>query len=205
MAFIDCNRAILEIIGACGWEPSNCADTVYSSRFFYFPEHGCVPSMYTYVFTCVWHICACVCMWVYLRVCLYVCMGAWSWHWVLCWVGLMSTGHKIESFGKRRSQWRGKKKSHQKWGHFLHWYGRVKLMVGYATSGLVIVGSVRKQSEPSGAKPVSRVPLWPVLQFLDAGSCLDFLWWWTVMCKWKWTCPYSSWFWSGRLSQQEKP
>lgn len=32
-------------------------------------------------------------------------------------------------------------------------------MVGYATSGLFIVGSVRKQSEPSGAKPVSRVPL----------------------------------------------
>lgn len=39
----------------------------------------------------------------------------------------MSTGHKIESFGKRRSQWRGKKKVPPEMGAFssLIWEGQV--------------------------------------------------------------------------------
>ena len=45
-------------------------------------------------------------------------------------------------------------------------------MVGGATPGLVVLGSIRKQAEQAmGSKLVSSSPLWPLHQPLPPGSC----------------------------------
>ena len=53
-------------------------------------------------------------------------------------------------------------------------------MVGGATPGLVVLGSIRKQAEQAmGSKPGSSTPPWPLHQLLPPGSipgsCPDFL------------------------------
>ena len=44
--------------------------------------------------------------------------------------------------------------------------------VGGAISGLVVLGSIRKQAEQArGSKPVSNIPPWPLHQLLSLSSC----------------------------------
>jgi hypothetical protein len=48
--------------------------------------------------------------------------------------------------------------------------------VGGTIPELVLLGAIRKQAEKiKRSKPVSSTPPWPLLQFLLAGSCLEFL------------------------------
>ena len=45
-------------------------------------------------------------------------------------------------------------------------------IVGGTISGLVVLGSIRKQAEQvRGSKPVSNIPPWPLHQLLPPGSC----------------------------------
>ena len=45
-------------------------------------------------------------------------------------------------------------------------------MVGGAIPGLVVLGSIKKQSEQTmGSKQVSSIPPWPLHQLLPPGSC----------------------------------
>lgn len=47
--------------------------------------------------------------------------------------------------------------------------------MGGVTPGEVVLEGIRKQAQPATRNgPVSTTPLWPLLQFLSAGVCLDF-------------------------------
>ena len=63
-------------------------------------------------------------------------------------------------------------------------------IVGGAISGLVALGSIRKQAaQIMKSKPVSSTPLWPLHELLLPASCWsshsDILRWWTVLWKCK--------------------
>jgi hypothetical protein len=46
-------------------------------------------------------------------------------------------------------------------------------IVGGAISGLVVLGSIRKQTEQArGSKPVSSIPPWPLHQLLLPALCM---------------------------------
>jgi len=76
-------------------------------------------------------------------------------------------------------------------------------LVGGTISGLVVLGSIRKQVEQArGSKPVMNIPPWPLHQLL-LPDLLEFQswlpWWWTAVWKCKLNKPsppqLASWSW----------
>ena len=70
-------------------------------------------------------------------------------------------------------------------------------IVGGAISGLVVLGSIRKQAEQArGSNPLSSTPFMasasaPTWEFLPCVSlCPDLHWWWTAVCKCKLNKPF---------------
>ena len=66
------------------------------------------------------------------------------------------------------------------------WWKRASLpIVGGATPGLVVLGSIRKEAEQAvKSKPVSNIPPWPLHQLLPPDSCpiwVPVLQWWAIM------------------------
>ena len=58
--------------------------------------------------------------------------------------------------------------------------------MGSTIARLVVLGSVGNKAEQTmKSKPVSSIPLWPLIQFLPPSSCLEFLLWFSsvVQCE----------------------
>ena len=115
-------------------------------------------------------LCVCVCV---LFVCLYVLtLSCDSQEWTLwvttsCW-SVKSLGMSVCTRGPYRVNTEG-----AGWWSSRAWSFLACLDSSHITNQ-VVLGYKKKQTELAmGNKPVSSTPLWPLLQFLPPGSCLE--------------------------------